>query len=269
MNRDLGPSFSLGVSQLESIKESHEVVNFIFGSFDYEFVDFDENRLKHRNDPQIMKKLWQKHSKDKKKNGSKKRGSNSHESKTPDKRRRIVEVISRDELPKHLDVIMYYLRKKYKNKNFPSKRYTTIDYFFKVYIDKAYVNYYDDDAGNELATQDASVKTDEVADMETTLINTIKGFSPRAVIASKDRCIRVESLNCGVFVAVYAEYLSEGLDIPSSEIDAHYYRLRYVSILCKYGSVKADNEYFSENDDPPRPRMKFTPKETDRVLRIR
>ncbi|PHT76956.1 putative glutathione S-transferase [Capsicum annuum] len=150
---------------------------------------------------------------------------------------------------KHLDVIMYYLRKKYKNKNFPSKRYTTIDYFFKVYIDKAYVNYYDDDAGNELATQDASAKTDEVADMETTLINTIKGFSPRA--------------------AVYAEYLSEGLDIPSSKIDAHYHRLRYVSILCKYGSVKADNGYFSENYDPPRPRMKFTPKETDRVLRIR
>ncbi|PHU12822.1 hypothetical protein BC332_19752 [Capsicum chinense] len=238
MNRDLGPSFSLGVSQLESIKESHEVVNFIFGSFDYEFVDFDENRLKHRNYSQIMKKLWQKHSKDKKKNGSKKRGSNSHESKTPDKRRRIVEVIFRDELPK-----------KYKNKNFPSKRYTTIDYFFKVYIDKEYVNYYDDDAGNELATQDASAKTDEVADMKTTLINTIKGFSPRA--------------------AVYAEYLSEGLDIPSSEIDAHYHRLRYVSILCKYGSVKVDNGYFSENDNPPRPRMKFTPKETDRVLRIR
>ncbi|KAM3326343.1 hypothetical protein P3S67_001469 [Capsicum chacoense] len=67
MNRGLGPSFSIGVSQLESIKESHEVVNFVSGSFDYEFVDFDENRLKHRNDLQIMKKLWQKHSKHKKK----------------------------------------------------------------------------------------------------------------------------------------------------------------------------------------------------------
>ncbi|KAM3326342.1 hypothetical protein P3S67_001468 [Capsicum chacoense] len=74
---------------------------------------------------------------------------------------------------------MYYLRKKYKNKNFPSKRYATTDCFFKVYINKAYVNYYDADAGNELATQDASVKTDEVANMEMTLINTIKGFSPR------------------------------------------------------------------------------------------
>ncbi|KAM3374206.1 hypothetical protein P3S68_012920 [Capsicum galapagoense] len=75
---------------------------------------------------------------------------------------------------------MYYLRKKYKNKNFSSKRYTITDCFFKVYIDKAYVNYYDADAGNELATQDVSTKTNEVADMEMTLINTIKGFSPRA-----------------------------------------------------------------------------------------
>ncbi|XP_047261530.1 ubiquitin-40S ribosomal protein S27a-like, partial [Capsicum annuum] len=66
-NEDLGPSFSLRVSQLESIKESHEVVNLVSRSFDYEFVDFDENRLKHRNNPQIMNKLWQKHSKDKKK----------------------------------------------------------------------------------------------------------------------------------------------------------------------------------------------------------
>ncbi|KAM3308467.1 hypothetical protein P3S67_010211 [Capsicum chacoense] len=203
---------------------------------------------------------------------------------------------------------MYYLRKKYKNKNFSSKRYTTTDYFFKVYIDKAYVNYYDADTGNELATQDASAKTGEVVDMEMTLINTIKGFSPRTgqpwdlidevfvlinydgtfhwiltVIALKNRCIRVyDSMtfsqkriqrseiekDCGVFVAVYVEYLSEGLDIPSSKIDAHYHRLRYDSLLCKYGSVKADNGYFSENDDPPRPRMKFTLKETDPVLRI-
>ncbi|KAM3237696.1 hypothetical protein P3S67_012102 [Capsicum chacoense] len=217
MNRDLGPSFNIRVSQLESIKESHEVVNFVSTSFDYEFVDFDENRLKYRNDPQTMKKLWQKHSKDKKKESdSNKKGSNSPESKAHAKRKRIVEAISRDELPKHLDVIRYYLRKKYKSKNFPSKRYTIIDCFFKVYIDKAYVNYYDADAGNELATQDESAKTDEVADMEMTLINTIKGFSPRAghpwhlvdevfvlincdgtfhwilaVIALKERCIHV------------------------------------------------------------------------------
>ncbi|PHT43565.1 hypothetical protein CQW23_17590 [Capsicum baccatum] len=74
--------------------------------------------------------------------------------------------------------------------------------------------------------------------------------------------------NCGVFVAVYAEYLSKELVISSSDIDAQYHRLRYASLLCKYGSVKAEKEYFSENDDPPRSRNRFTTKEKDRVLHI-
>ncbi|KAF3624571.1 hypothetical protein FXO38_30180 [Capsicum annuum] len=103
MNRDSGPSFSLEFSQLETIKEYEEVVNFIPGSFDYESVEFDENRSKHRNDPHTMKKLRKKYAKkDKKKeiHGSKKRGSNSSPSKAPAKRRRVVEVIYRDELPK-------------------------------------------------------------------------------------------------------------------------------------------------------------------------
>ncbi|KAF3671641.1 hypothetical protein FXO37_07926 [Capsicum annuum] len=162
--------------------------------------------------------------------------------------------------------------------------------------------------GDRLTCQDTSAKTDEVADMEMTLINFIKGFSPRvgqpwhlidevfvpsncdgafhwilqkvptnwtALTSYKEKTGRdpfqveyvsdiaqqeSESLDCGVFVAVYAEYLSEGLDIPSSEIDAHYHCLRYASFLCKYKSVKAGNGYFSENDDPPSPRMKFKPK---------
>ncbi|PHU13938.1 hypothetical protein BC332_15143 [Capsicum chinense] len=125
------------------------------------------------------------------------------------------------------------------------------------------MNYYDADAGNKLATQDASTKTDEVTDMEMTLINTIKGFSLRAgqpwhLVDEKLWCI------CSCICRVS----ERGLDIPPSKINAHYHRLRYASLLCKYGSIKANNGYFSENDDPPRPRMKFTPKETDRVLRI-
>ncbi|PHU14715.1 hypothetical protein BC332_15920 [Capsicum chinense] len=175
--------------------------------FDYKFVDFDENRLKHRNDPQIMKKLWQKHSKDKKKESC----SNKKEPTVL----KVKLLPSEKELSKQFPE-MNFPRKKYKNKNFPSKRYTITDCFFKVYIDKAYVNYYDADAGNELATQNTSAKTDEVAAMEMTLINTIKEFIPRAgqpwhlvdevfvpinydgafhwiliVIALKDRCIRV------------------------------------------------------------------------------
>ncbi|KAF3645111.1 hypothetical protein FXO38_19823 [Capsicum annuum] len=120
-----------------------------------------------------------------------------------------------DDHYKHLDV-MYYLRKKYKNTNFSISRYTTTDYFFKVYINKAYANYYNSDVAKDLATQDTSARTDEVADMEKSLINTIKGLSTcadqpwhivnevffpincdnafhwvLAVISLKDRCICV------------------------------------------------------------------------------
>ncbi|PHT69910.1 hypothetical protein T459_25014 [Capsicum annuum] len=62
--------------------------------------------------------------------------------------------------------------------------------------------------------------------------------------------------DCGVFVAVYAENLSEGLGISCSGIDAQYHHLRYITLLCKYGSEKVENNYFSKNDDPPRPRSK-------------
>ncbi|PHU25787.1 hypothetical protein BC332_04119 [Capsicum chinense] len=82
----------------------------------------------------------------------------------------------------------------------------------------------------------------------------------------KKECV---SWDCGVFVADYAGYLSEGLGIPCSGIEAQYHRLRYASVLCKYESEKEENRYFSKNDDPPRPRSKFAPKETDRVLLIK
>ncbi|PHT62370.1 hypothetical protein T459_33785 [Capsicum annuum] len=77
-----------------------------------------------------------------------------------------------------------------------------------------------------------------------------------------------ESLDCGVFVAIYVEYLSKGLAISSSGIDAQYHRLRYTSFLCKYGFEKAENGYFSENDNPPRSWSKFSPEEIDHVLHI-
>ncbi|PHT87036.1 hypothetical protein T459_09142 [Capsicum annuum] len=200
MNRDSGSSFSLEFSQLESIKEYKEVVNFVPESFDFESVDFDENRSKYRNNPHTIRKLRQKHAKkDKKKeiHGSKKRGSNSSASKAPAKRR-VVEVIFKDELPKG------------KTEHGP---------FQGKYVSR-------------IAQQDSG------------------------------------SLDCGVFVAIYAEYLREELSISSSGIDAQYHYLKYASLLCKYGSEKAENDYFNENYDPPRPRSKFSPKEIVRVLHI-
>ncbi|KAM3219090.1 hypothetical protein P3L10_023621 [Capsicum annuum] len=67
---------------------------------------------------------------------------------------------------------------------------------------------------------------------------------------------------------VYGEYLSEGLGIRSLGIDAQYHRIRYATLLCKYGSVKAEKGYFGENGDPPRPRSNFTQKEKVCALHI-
>ncbi|PHT50506.1 hypothetical protein CQW23_10253 [Capsicum baccatum] len=87
-----------------------------------------------------------------------------------------------------------------------------------------------------------------------------------AVIALKDRRIRVyDSLsslrnmhdgNCEVLVVGYAEYLSEGINVSSDGFEAEYHRMHYATLLQTYGIQKAQKGYFSENDDPPRPRSR-------------
>ncbi|PHT88623.1 hypothetical protein T459_10729 [Capsicum annuum] len=62
--------------------------------------------------------------------------------------------------------------------------------------------------------------------------------------------------NCGAFVAGYAEYLSEGMNVPSDDFEAEYHRMRYATLLQKYGIQKAQKDYVSKNDDPPRPRSR-------------
>ncbi|XP_016540716.1 glutamyl-tRNA reductase 1, chloroplastic-like [Capsicum annuum] len=79
----------------KTIKEYKDAVKCVPDSFDYEYVGFDENKSKYRNDPHTVKKLRQKHVKK----------DNSSASKSLAKGRKIVEVISRDELPKVKQVI--------------------------------------------------------------------------------------------------------------------------------------------------------------------
>ncbi|KAM3358619.1 hypothetical protein P3S68_021552 [Capsicum galapagoense] len=68
-----------------------------------------------------------------------------------------------------------------------------------------------------------------------------------------------ESLDCGVFVAAYAEFLSDQMQIPSSNLDAEYLRKRYATLLWNYGVKKAKKIYSSDHDDPPRPRPFYVP----------
>ncbi|KAK4726915.1 hypothetical protein R3W88_031832 [Solanum pinnatisectum] len=63
------------------------------------------------------------------------------------------------------------------------------------------------------------------------------------------------SLDCGIFVVAYAEFLS-GLQIPSEGIISQSLCLRYASLLWNYGILKARSGYVSNNKDPQNPRPK-------------
>ncbi|PHT36687.1 hypothetical protein CQW23_24387 [Capsicum baccatum] len=62
--------------------------------------------------------------------------------------------------------------------------------------------------------------------------------------------------DCRVFVAGYAEYLSEEMDVVSVDFEAEYHRMRYAALLWNYGLQKMKKGYVNDNDDPPRPRTK-------------
>ncbi|PHT75377.1 hypothetical protein T459_18899 [Capsicum annuum] len=52
------------------------------------------------------------------------------------------------------------------------------------------------------------------------------------------------------FVAAYAEYLSDELQVPSNKLDAGLLRKRYAALLWKYGEAKAQKPYASDIKDP-------------------
>ncbi|PHU19500.1 hypothetical protein BC332_10651 [Capsicum chinense] len=56
--------------------------------------------------------------------------------------------------------------------------------------------------------------------------------------------------NCGPFVADYAEYLSDGLQVTNDGLDAELLHKRYAALLWKYGEAKAQKPYASDIKDP-------------------
>ncbi|KAM3344495.1 hypothetical protein P3S68_024204 [Capsicum galapagoense] len=57
-------------------------------------------------------------------------------------------------------------------------------------------------------------------------------------------------LDCGLFVAAYAEYLSDGLQVPNGELDAGLLHKKYAALLWKYEEAKAQKPYTSDIKDP-------------------
>ncbi|PHT41634.1 hypothetical protein CQW23_20488 [Capsicum baccatum] len=66
----------------------------------------------------------------------------------------------------------------------------------------------------------------------------------------------IDGRDCGVYVAGYAKYISEGIGVPSVDFVAKYHRMRYASLLQNCDLWKAEKCYVSDNNDPPRPRTK-------------
>ncbi|KAG5596091.1 hypothetical protein H5410_037323 [Solanum commersonii] len=136
---------------------------------------------------------------------------------------------------------------KSKQQSHSKYRYTTTNYFFKTYIDNA----------------------SAVPEYENKIVGTIKGFSIH-VIVLKEKCIKTEptgqflnlteertnlthsmsDIDCGLFVAAYAEFLSDRLQVPSDGISFETLRMRYALLLYNYEILKARSDYVNSNIMP-------------------
>ncbi|XP_055814434.1 uncharacterized protein LOC129884094 [Solanum dulcamara] len=76
---------------------------------------------------------------------------------------------------------------------------------------------------------------------------------------------RSDSLDCGVFLTIFAEYLSDGISIPNTGLNAEFFRSRYAALLWRYGCQKAMDGYVSDNDDPKKPRRDISPSQGELI----
>ncbi|XP_055802731.1 uncharacterized protein LOC129871859 [Solanum dulcamara] len=66
-----------------------------------------------------------------------------------------------------------------------------------------------------------------------------------------------DSLDCGIFLASFFEYLSDGSSTPTTRLQAEFFRERYGALLWKYGCWKSKDGYVRENDDQKKPKRDF------------
>ncbi|PHU22187.1 hypothetical protein BC332_07294 [Capsicum chinense] len=78
----------------------------------------------------------------------------------------------------------------------------------------------------------------------------------------------IGSLDCGLFVAAYAEYLSDGLKVPNDGLDVGLLCKRYVVFLWKYGEVKAQTPYTTDVKDPRRPKPNSVAPDEEQLVHI-
>ncbi|KAH0766742.1 hypothetical protein KY285_002613 [Solanum tuberosum] len=60
------------------------------------------------------------------------------------------------------------------------------------------------------------------------------------------------TLDCGIYMLAFSEYLSYEQGIPAGNLDASFLRSRYATLLWNYGQQKNDAGAISDNEAPPR-----------------
>ncbi|PHT47923.1 hypothetical protein CQW23_12131 [Capsicum baccatum] len=75
-------------------------------------------------------------------------------------------------------------------------------------------------------------------------------------------------LDCGLFVATYAEYLGDGLQVLNDGLDDKLLRKRYAALLWKYGEMKAQKSYASDIKDPRRPKLNSIALDEEQLFHI-
>ncbi|PHT29867.1 hypothetical protein CQW23_30538 [Capsicum baccatum] len=63
-------------------------------------------------------------------------------------------------------------------------------------------------------------------------------------------CLCLVPMDCGPFVAAYAEYLSDGLQVTNDGLDAGLLRKIYAALLWKYRKAKVQKPYATDVKDP-------------------
>ncbi|PHU04210.1 hypothetical protein BC332_25032 [Capsicum chinense] len=78
----------------------------------------------------------------------------------------------------------------------------------------------------------------------------------------------IGSLDCYPFVAAYAKYLSDGLQIPNGGLDVGSLHKRYTALLWKYGEAKPQKPYATDVKDPQRPKPNSVAPDEEQIVHI-
>ncbi|KAF3633433.1 hypothetical protein FXO37_27032 [Capsicum annuum] len=74
--------------------------------------------------------------------------------------------------------------------------------------------------------------------------------------------------DCSPFIAAYAEYLSDGLQVPNDGLDAGLLHKIYAAFLWKYGEAKDQKPYATDIKDPRRPKPNFVASDEEQLVHI-